>query len=154
MRFFKWLAGLFTRNPRRVRVEISLGPVNNRHIEIAPGAFDEFMKRPENQRCVTLGFPGESVSREVIQRDVTAEAFASRKVGVAGHVVRVCGSQGDCIDIALHNTPEGRAAQELILKGAGKMAYGLSGIGQMMPGNQMELESIYFASIVPADYGD
>lgn len=151
MKFFKWFAGLFKPNPRRVRVEISLGPIK-RHLEIAPGAFDEFMKRPENMRCVTLGFPGRDASADIISADGAEASFAKHGVGVAGHVVRVCGSQGDCVDIALHNTPEGRAAQELILKGAGKMAYGLSGIGQMMPGNRMELEVIHFVSIVPADY--
>lgn len=153
MKFFKWFAGLFKRNPKCVRVEISLGPIK-RHLRIAPKAFDEFMKRPEDKRCVTIGFPGREASANIISGDGAEASFAKNGVGIAGHVVRVCGSQGDCIDIALHNTPEGRAAQELILKGAGKMAYGLSGIGQMMPDNQMELEGIYFASIVPADYGD
>lgn len=112
------------------------------------------MKRPEDMRCVTLGFPCTEAIAHIISGDGAEASFAKNGVGIAGHVARVCGSQDDCIAIALHNTPEGRAAQELILKGARKMAYGLSGLGQMMPDNQLKLECIYFVSIVPADYDD
>lgn len=101
MKFFKWFAGLFKRNPQRVRIEISLGPIKRR-VKIAPNAFDEFMKRPEDKRCVTLGFPAQRQSPTSFQamaprHRLPRTALALRGMWRGFAVVKTIVSPSPCI---------------------------------------------------------
>lgn len=136
------------RRPPTLRI-VSLPIRNHSGYDSNPEVIDAFLKRPQNQRCVVLGFPEIPVAGEIINDGAWAMSFKRHGIEIAGFVRNI---ERGIAEIEIFDTVEGR---EILrhLEGMSSVPCEVCGYGHLDGESDSRLyavfEHIAFISVLP-----
>lgn len=115
---------------------------NRKRYDLPEEVIVDFLKRPANERVVTLGFPKPT---DIFMPDSPEELMQKAGVGTLDQIIEKDGESLAVmtIDPAL---PCGKTLAKM-LEGGVKMNFALSGVGELVPGDSEEIQFIEITSV-------